>query len=93
MTMTLKDIAEKANVFTATVSYALNNTGNISLATRERILKIAGELNYHPNRIAKSLRVKRTHTIGILIVYKTLKLLQDLNKGNFMETFEPELLF
>lgn len=67
MTMTLKDIAKKANVSTATVSYALNNTGNISLATRERILKIAGELNYQPNRIAKSLRAKRTYTIGILV--------------------------
>ena len=66
--MTLKDIAKKAKVSTATVSYALNNTGNISQETRQRILKIADELNYQPNKIAKSLRVKRTHTIGILIV-------------------------
>jgi LacI family transcriptional regulator len=63
----IKDIAERANVSTATVSYVLNGSGNISGKTREKILKIIEEMNYVPNHIAKSLKMKKTGTIGVIV--------------------------
>ncbi|MHA7967633.1 LacI family DNA-binding transcriptional regulator [Paenibacillus sp. CAU 1782] len=62
----IKDIAEKANVSTATVSYVLNGTRNVKPRTRERVLKVIEELNYTPNAIAKSLKSNRTNTIGVI---------------------------
>jgi LacI family transcriptional regulator len=64
--MTIKHLAEKAGVSTATVSYVLNKNGNISEETRKRVLKIIEENDFRPNRIAKSLRVNRTNTIGVI---------------------------
>lgn len=67
MIVTIKQIAQKAGVSTATVSYVLNNTGNISEGTRKKVLKILKEYNFKPNRIAKSLRVNRTNMIGVIV--------------------------
>lgn len=64
--MNIKEIAEKAGVSVATVSYVLNKTGNVSDKTRARILKIVEETGYVPNKIAKGLRVHKTNTIGVL---------------------------
>jgi LacI family transcriptional regulator len=63
----LKDIAEKAGVSTATVSYVLNNKGNVSEETRKKILKILDELEYKPNQIAKSLKTRKTSTVGVIV--------------------------
>lgn len=62
----IKDIAEKANVSTATVSYVLNGTRNVSPKTKERVLKVIKELNYTPNDVAKSLKSRRTNIIGVI---------------------------
>lgn len=63
----IKDIAAKANVSTATVSYVLNGSGNIGEDTRKKVLQVVEEMNYKPNHIAKSLKMKRTNTIGVLV--------------------------
>lgn len=65
---TLKDIAAAAHVTTATVSYVFNRTPGqkIAPATRERILTIARDLNYVPSSAARSLRSKRSGTIGVV---------------------------
>lgn len=63
----MKDVAKKAGVSVATVSYVINNTKNVLPETRERVVKALTELNYHPNAIAKSLRQKMTNTIGVII--------------------------
>ncbi|PZE22840.1 LacI family DNA-binding transcriptional regulator [Paenibacillus xerothermodurans] len=63
----IKDIAQRANVSTATVSYVLNGTGNISEKTRARILQVIEAMNYQPNHIAKSLKLKKTKTIGVVV--------------------------
>jgi LacI family transcriptional regulator len=63
---TIKEIAKLANVSTATVSYVLNDSAKISEETRERVLRVIEQANYKPNSIAKSLKVKRTDTIGII---------------------------
>lgn len=63
----IKDIAEKANVSTATVSYVLNGTGNVGEETKKKVLKVIEELNYKPNSIAKSLKLNKTNTIGVIV--------------------------
>ncbi len=66
----LKDIAKHVGVSTSLVSYVLNDQavekkGN--KATAERFLLAAGELNYRPNQIAKSLKTNKTLTIGLVV--------------------------
>ena len=50
---TIREISEKANVSTATVSKVLNGKGNVSEKTRQMILDIARELCYRPNLNAR----------------------------------------
>ncbi len=63
---TIKEIARLANVSTATVSYVLNDPSKISVETRDRVMKVIEQVNFKPNSIAKSLKVKKTNTIGII---------------------------
>lgn len=66
----LKDIAEYVGVSTALVSYVLNGQAvekQVNKDTAERITKAAQALNYQPNQIAKSLKTKKTHTIGLIV--------------------------
>lgn len=66
--MTIKKIAQLANVSTATVSKVINGKDKyISEATKLKILKIVEQEGYVPNGIAKSLKIKKTKTIGIII--------------------------
>ncbi len=65
--VTIKDIARVANVSHTTVSRALNNKSRIKSETKERILAIARELNYQPNFVARSLVMKRSKTLGLVI--------------------------
>ncbi|SEG01379.1 transcriptional regulator, LacI family [Caloramator fervidus] len=66
--VTISDIAKLAGVSKATVSMVFNNKDeNISKETRERILKIAKELNYIPNSVARSLATNRSFSIGIIL--------------------------
>ena len=67
MPVTLKDIAERAGVTSATVSMVINNKPNISEATRRKVLKIAKELNYYPNVIARGLATRKSNSIGVIV--------------------------
>lgn len=82
--MNMKEIAEKAGVSVATVSYVLNGTGNVSQKKREEILQIVGEEGYVPNRIAKSLRTKKSNTIGIMVeditAFQTPRIINGINE-------------
>lgn len=64
---TLKDVAKRARVSLASASYALNHTGTLTPATRQRVLKAAEELNYHPNAFARHLKNRKTLTLGVFI--------------------------
>lgn len=68
MPATMIEIAKVAGVSIATVSRVLNNVDHpISEKTRQRILKLAKELNYQPNLVARSLRLDSSSTIGIIV--------------------------
>ncbi|ADV83197.1 LacI family DNA-binding transcriptional regulator [Terriglobus saanensis] len=65
----LADIAKRAGVSIAAVSIALNNrdTKRVSEAKRNEIRKIAEELNYVPNELAKALAERRTRLLGLMV--------------------------
>ena len=65
--VTLKQIGAKLGLSAMTVSRALNNHDNVEEKTKKRIIETAQEMGYTPNRVAKSLVSKRTHTIGVII--------------------------
>jgi LacI family transcriptional regulator len=68
MKPTIKDIARHVGVSVTTISLVLNNKPNtISTATKNEIFKVAKELNYSPNHVAKSLVTKTTQMIGLIV--------------------------
>jgi len=64
---TMKRIAGELGVSITTVSKVLNNHSDISEATRSRVLAKVEELGYQRNAVARSLTLRRTHTLGIVI--------------------------
>jgi len=64
---TMRRIAGELGVSVMTVSKVLNNHGDISEATRGRVLAKIEELGYQRNAVARSLTLRRSHTIGIVI--------------------------
>jgi LacI family transcriptional regulator, galactose operon repressor len=67
--VTLKTIAQHLQLTPGTVSAALNNSAaarSIPERTKQRIVTAARELNYRPNFFARSLRLQRTYTIGVI---------------------------
>ncbi len=67
MPPTIKDVADKLNVSTATVSRALRGLPNVTPSTRERVLQAAKELNYSIDPRASHLASGRTMNIGIIM--------------------------
>ena len=63
----MRDVARKAGVSLSTVSLAVNGTGYVADATRERIESAMAELNYVPNELARNLFRGRTNLIGVTI--------------------------
>ncbi|WP_238333394.1 LacI family DNA-binding transcriptional regulator [Luteimonas marina] len=67
VSVTIKDVARRANVSVATVSRALNGHQNVAEAVRKRVLSVADELRYSPHHAARSLSSRRTQTIGVVL--------------------------
>lgn len=70
--ITVKEVALKAGVSTATVSRALNtNTSDlVKISTREKINKICNRLNYVPQKAGRDLRKQKSGTIGLLVNFQ-----------------------
>ena len=60
-------LQKKAGVSVSTVSYVVNNKKKVKLQTKEKIFKAINELNYSPNLTARSLKTKRTNSIGVIV--------------------------
>lgn len=67
MNVKIKDVAKEANVSVATVSRVLNNIPVVNEETKQRVLDAIKRTGYKPNAIARSLKMQRTNTFGIMI--------------------------
>lgn len=64
---TIRDLALKLNISISTVSRALRNAPDVNPETKKAVLELARSLNYEPNRVAQSLRIKKTNTLGVVV--------------------------
>jgi LacI family transcriptional regulator len=78
---TIHDVAKRAGVAPITVSRVINNSGYFSQATRARVEAAIAELEYMPNRLASSLRSKRTNTLALVITDITNPFFTTLARG------------
>lgn len=79
---TMKDIAKLAGVSTSTVSHAINKTRFVSDEIAERIRSAAKTLNYHaPSALARSLKINRTYTFGMVLTTSTNPFFGEVVKG------------
>ncbi len=78
----MKDVAKLAGVSTSTVSHVINKTRFVSEEISERVNKAAKELNYYaPSALARSFKVNRTKTIGMLVTTSTNPFFGEVVKG------------
>jgi LacI family transcriptional regulator len=64
---TIKDVAERAGVSIATVSRALNDKGDVSVQTRERVREIARSVGYSADPVARSLATQKTQIVAVVV--------------------------
>jgi LacI family transcriptional regulator len=65
--VTIKDVAAQSGVSVATASRAISGRGYVSAQTRTKVLQAVQELGYKPSAAARSLKLQRTNTIGLMI--------------------------
>src|SRR4028119_198611 len=64
---TIKQVAQRANVSIATVSYVLNGSGSVSAAKRRAVLDAVEELNYRPSYRGRALQAQRSMALGLVL--------------------------
>lgn len=67
MSITIKEVAKKANVSVATVSRVINENYPVKKETKERVLKVIEEVNFVPNMQARELTQKKSNIIGVVV--------------------------
>ncbi|MGK3958806.1 LacI family DNA-binding transcriptional regulator [Arthrobacter sp. R4] len=65
--VTIRDVARAAGVSRQTVTRAINDMPEISVETRQRVMRTVEELGYRPNRFAIDLSRQRTHAVGLIV--------------------------
>lgn len=78
---TMKDVAKYAGVSLKTVSRAINNSEKVRPETREKIFDAIKILGYRPNAVARSLRMKKTYSIGVIIADITNSFYSQIVRG------------
>ena len=78
---TIYDVAERAGVAISTVSRVLNNSTDVSEQTRARVLRAIEEIQFRPDRVAKSLAHKQAHSLAIATPTFTTPFHNELLKG------------
>lgn len=81
MSVTIKDIAREANISYSTVSRALAGNPQVNEESRNKILKLANDMGYTPNALAKGLVTKSTYTIGLIITDITNPFFPEVAQG------------
>lgn len=81
MDITIRDIAKYAGVSPATVSRVMNNTANVSEATRMKVLEAIEKHNYSPNIFAQGLSTNESNTIGVVVPDVTNPFFGEVIKG------------
>ena len=89
--VTIKDIAERAGVSKGAVSYALNGRPGVSDSTRDKILSIADELGWYPNRAARALSAARADSCGLVLARPARSLALEPFFMEFIAGVETEL--
>ncbi len=79
--VTIYDIAKKANVSAMTVSRVINNSGNISQKTREKVEAVIEELGYIPNSSARSLTSKKSKILSLMVTDITNPFFTNIARG------------
>lgn len=79
--VTIYDVADKAGVAISTVSRVLNESSDVSEQTRERVLKAIEELQFRPDRTAKSLAQQQTRSLAIATPTFTTPFHNEMLKG------------
>ncbi|MEU8221530.1 LacI family DNA-binding transcriptional regulator [Kribbella sp. NPDC048915] len=75
--VTIKEIARRCGVSPGAVSYALNNRPGVSEATRARVLRVAAEMEWVPNRAARQLSAARSETFGLILARSAQTLVEE----------------
>jgi LacI family transcriptional regulator len=65
--VTIRDVAKRSGVSSATVSHVLNGTRFVTEETRARVLEAIEVLHYRPSALARSLTTRVTHSIGVIV--------------------------
>lgn len=81
---TIRDVAARAGVHPSTVSRVFSDSTKISSRTRRQVLDAATALNFHPNAIARSLSVRKTNTLAVVVPH--------IFKGFFEDSFFPQIM-
>ena len=79
--VTIEDVAELAGVSRQTVSRAINDKGEISPDTKERVMQAVEQLGYRPNRLAQGMVTQRTYTIGLILSNITNPFFPEVTRG------------
>ncbi len=78
---TIREIAKASGVSVATVSNIMNGKGKCSAETEAKVKRIAREMNYRPNVIARNLKMKRSRSIGVIVEDMTIFSIPDIVDG------------
>ncbi|MEW5957563.1 MAG: LacI family DNA-binding transcriptional regulator [Chloroflexota bacterium] len=85
-----RDVAERADVSVTTVSHIINETRPVSDDLRQRVMTAMSELGYQPNALARSLRRKQTHTIGLIVPDSANPFFAEVARGIEDASFEQD---
>lgn len=81
MPVTMREVAQQAGVSIKTVSRVVNEQGEISEDTRQRVLAVINELGYRPNMVARGLVTQRTYTVGLVVADITNPFFPEVARG------------
>jgi LacI family transcriptional regulator len=84
----MADVASEAGVSLMTVSRVVNNKGEISDSTRQRVQTVINRLGYRPSDIARSLATNRTGTIGLVVLDNSNPFFSEVARGVEQVAFE-----